>query len=279
MSGAQTSADRALALLDLFGGSAPPVRGLSELAAAAGQNKATCYRGLQALCRAGLLAREGDGYRLGFRLVELTERLKAGVHAHRVAVPYMEHLSDRTGQSVQFVVRDRDQAVYLEVVQGTTPVRLYIRPGRRAPLFAGASTRLLLSFLPASERDAILRTNPPRRFTEHTILDRAEFEGRVEETRRTWFAISFGELEPGTAEAAAPVMGPQGEPLAALSVAGMAQPFLDGGERARILGELDASAQAISRRVGYRGIWSADLQAFLRDVAARLEPMLDAGRV
>lgn len=278
MSSQQSSVDRALELLELFGGSAPQVRGLSQLAAAAGQNKATCYRGLQALCRAGLLAREGDGYRLGFRLLELAERLKAGVHAHRVALPFMERLSEATGQSVQFVVRDRDQAVYLEVVEGTHPVRLYIRPGRRAPLFAGASTRLLLSFLPAHERESILQKNPPQRYTEHTILDHEELQRHFVETRRTWFAISFGELEPGTAEAAAPIMGPQGEISAALSIAGLAQFFLDGDERARILAELDATAQDVSRRVGYNGQWSSDLSAFLEAVAARSQPVPSVGR-
>ena len=271
MANGKTSAEKTLALLDLFGGTFPNVRGLTELARASGQNKATCYRGLQTLCRMGLLARNGDQYHLGYKIVELANRLKDSIPLHRVALPYMERLRDVTKQSVQLVVRDGDSAVYLEVVPATQPVRLYIQPGRRAPLFAGASTRLLLAYTSSEKREAILNAFPPQHYTEQTILDPAELEQRLIETRETGFAISFGELESGSAETAAPIIGAEGHVLAAISIAGFTDPFLNGDQRKIMMTELDKIAQKISRRMGFEGKWASDLGCFLKNVATRFE--------
>jgi DNA-binding IclR family transcriptional regulator len=258
-----TSVDRALELLALFGDPHPDVRGLSELAAASGLDKATCYRYLSALCRQGLLRRDGDRYRLGFRLVELAERLRAGLLPSRVARPVLQELAVATGHSSQIIVRDGDFGVYAEVVEGRSAVRLYVRTGRHAPLYAGASTRLLLAFLPAEARARYLATQPRPAVTAQTVVDAAELERLGALARATGFSLSFGELEPFSAELAAPVRDMAGEVVAAVSVAGPEQPFRDRGTLAAYLHRLDAAAAEISRRLGHEGPWRSDPERFL----------------
>ena len=98
-----------------------------------------------------------ERYRLGTQLLHLGALVKAAYPARQVALPLMDALREATGQSVQWVVRDGQEGVYLEVLEARSRVRLYIAPGRRAPLYAGASTRLLLAFAPAEVQRAVFQ--------------------------------------------------------------------------------------------------------------------------
>lgn len=235
-------------------------------------DKATCYRGLQALCRAGLLRRDGNKYRLGFKLLELAASLRASILPTKVARPIMERLRDATGQSVQLVVRDGTRGVYLDVVESKSAVRLYVSPGRRPPLYAGASTRLLFAFLPPAEREVILKS-PLEAFTPRTITDPAKLESVSSLIRQTWFAISFGELEPFTAELAVPLLGAEGEVVAALSVAGVDRAFLDPQRLRFFVEQLDAAAKELSAQFGFFGAWKSDPETFLRVMEAFSAPL------
>jgi DNA-binding IclR family transcriptional regulator len=241
--------------------------GLSELARASGLAKATCLRSLRALERYGLLVRENDRYRLGTRLIHLGALVKAAYPARRVALPLMHALRDETGQSVQWVVREGLEGVYLEVVEARSRVRLYIAPGRRAPLYAGASTRLLLAFAPEGVQQAVF-AGERKRYTGATPVEPERLRALLRLTRRTGFAASFGELEPHSAELAAPVRGPEGEVLAALSLAGAEALYHEGITLELYLQALNQRALDLSRQLGFTGPWQADLHGFLASLVA-----------
>lgn len=261
--------ERPLYLLGFFS-EERPYWGLSELARASGWPKATCLRSLRALEQHGLLVRDHDRYRLGTRLLHLGTLVKAAYPARQVALPLMQALRDATGQSVQWVVRDGLEGVYLEVVEARSRVRLYIAPGRRAPLYAGASTRLLLAFAPPTVREGIFQ-GERKRYTPATPVGLGSLQELLFETRKTGFAASFGELEPHSAELAAPVRGPEGEVVAALSLAGAEAHYRDPKMLSGYLQALSQSAQEISQKLGFVGPWQADLEGFLRSLLA-LEP-------
>lgn len=253
--------ERPLYLLGFFS-EGHPFWGLSELARASGLAKATCLRSLRALENHGLVAREGERYRLGTQLLHLGALVKAAYPARQVALPLMDALREATGQSVQWVVRDGQEGVYLEVLEARSRVRLYIAPGRRAPLYAGASTRLLLAFAPAEVRRAVFQQER-RRYTPATPVERAQLQELLRLTRRAGFAASFGELEPHSAELAAPIRGASGEVLAALSLAGAEAHYREVAVMEDYLHQLDCAAQEVSRRLGYVGEWKADVKGFL----------------
>ncbi|RIH86778.1 IclR family transcriptional regulator [Calidithermus roseus] len=254
--------ERPLYLLGFFS-EEQPYWGLSELARASGWPKATCLRSLRALENHGLLVKENERYRLGTRLVHLGALVKAAYPARQVALPLMQALRDATGQSVQWVVRDGLEGVYLEVLEARSRVRLYIAPGRRAPLYAGASTRLLLAFAPEAVQRAVF-TGERKRYTPATPLGLPELKGLLAQTQQSGFAASFGELEPHSAELATPIRGAGGEVLAALSLAGAEALYREEDRLVDYLKALDRTAEEISRRLGYVGPWQADLRSFLR---------------
>ncbi len=258
--------ERPLYLLGFFS-EERPFWGLSELARASGFAKATCLRSLRALESHGLVVREGERYRLGTRLLHLGALVKAAYPARQVALPLMDALREATGQSVQWVVRDGQEGVYLEVLEARSRVRLYVAPGRRAPLYAGASTRLLLAFAPLAVQQAVLE-GERKRYTPATPVSPSKLRWLLQQTQQCGFAASFGELEPHSAELAAPVRGPSGEVLAAVSMAGAEAHYLGEEVLNDYLQRLGRVAEEVSRRLGYVGAWKADVKGFLQSLFA-----------
>ncbi|WP_192868079.1 IclR family transcriptional regulator [Calderihabitans maritimus] len=246
--------DKALRLLKYF--ETNDCLGLTELARRSGYSKATTYRLLCTLEKHGFLKRTLDfndtRYRLGLRLLELGNLVKERLELRRVALPQMVRLRDRVGDSVQLVVRDELDGIYIEVVESKNPVRLYIRPGRRAPLYAGASTRLLLAYLPEEEIDRILQICPPRAHTPNTITDVAVLKKVLAKVKERGFALSKGELAINSAELAVPLFDSEGQVVAALSLAGSDHNY-HGTQLREFLTAIKDTARIISKALGYRG--------------------------
>jgi len=153
------------------------------------------------------------------------------------------------------------------VLEARSRVRLYIAPGRRAPLYAGASTRLLLTFALPDVQQAVLE-GARKQYTLATPVARPRLQELLRQTQQCGFAASFGELEPHSAELAAPVRAASGEVLAALSLAGAEAHYREEAVLHTYLQQLDRVAQEVSRRLGYVGAWKADMGSFLRSLFA-----------
>lgn len=277
------SLERPLLLMQHFSHERP-VWTLADLARASGLPKASCLRALRALEAHALVQRFDGGYRLGARLIELGGIVQASYPARRIAMPFLERLRDSTLQSTQWVIREGTEGVYLDVFESRARVRMYIAPGRRAPLHAGASTRLLLAFAPDDVQSAVL-AGPLRVHTAITPRSTAAVRRLLALTRETWLSASFGELEPHSAEIAAPVFGPGGSFVAAISVAGTAAVFADAATLERHIDAIAGCAEDISRALGYEGTWRTDPRRFLEEApevvpGARTEPnMRHRGKV
>jgi DNA-binding IclR family transcriptional regulator len=267
--------EKALHLLDFFG-QGQEVRSLTDISHASGLSKATCYRTLQVLNKYGLVDREGEGYRLGFRLLELAANVKMSTPAVSVGLDLMDQLRDAVDQSVQVVVLGGDEGVYAEVLPPRTPSRLYIRPGRRAPLYGGASTRLLLATYDDAEVQDILARTELQSFTSRTPSSEAEVLQHLQLLRETWCALSLGELEPYSAELAVPILGAQGRIVASLSVAGAETDYVKPDVLEPLLVALDATALGISRRLGFNAIWPTRPDMFLSFYRANIVPRYEA---
>lgn len=254
--------EKALYLLDFFS-QGQSHRSLTEVANASGLSKATCHRTLQALQKYGLLEREGENYRLGYRLLELAAHVKAAIEPLSVGNDLMEHLRDEVDQSVQLVVRSGDEVVYAEVLPPFSPSRLYVRLGRRAPLYAGASGRLLLAALSDAQIADLLGRVELVRFTGRTPQSTDGVLQGVATTRETWCTRSLGELERYSAELAVPIHGADGNVIAALSLAGSDKEYLKPSALKALLLALDATAIGISRRLGYDAVWPTRPELFL----------------
>ena len=180
---------------------------LAQLVAATHLARPTAHRLAVALEHHRLVARDMQGrFILGPRLSELAsaageDRLLAA------AGPVLTAVRDHTGESVQLYRRQGDQRICVAAAERQMGLRDSIPVGATLTMTAGSAAQVLLAW---EEPDRLHRGLQGASFTA-TILSGVR--------RRGW-AQSVGEREPGVASVSAPVRGPSGRVLAAVSVSG-----------------------------------------------------------
>jgi DNA-binding IclR family transcriptional regulator len=180
---------------------------LAQLVQATGLARPTTHRIAVALEHHGLLARDVQGrFILGPRIAELAsaageDRMLA------VAQPVLAHLRDLTGESAQLYRRQSDVRVCVAAAERASGLRDTVPVGAALPMTAGSAAQILLAWEEAERMHRGLRG---ARFTAATLAT----------VRRRGWAASAAEREAGVASVSAPVRGPAGRVLAAISVSG-----------------------------------------------------------
>jgi DNA-binding IclR family transcriptional regulator len=189
--------DKAVLVLDAVHAGVGTLAGLT---AQTGLSRATAHRLAVALEVHGLLSREGAGrWVIGPRVGELAGHDTLLDRADAVLV----RLRDATGESAQLYRRQGAQRVCVAAAERGSGLRDTVPVGAALPMTAGSAAQVLLAFgadgVPAGAA-----------FTERALAD----------VRRRGWAQSVGEREAGVASVSAPVLGPDGTALAAVSVSG-----------------------------------------------------------
>lgn len=109
-----------------------PVR-LLDLANASGIPRETVRRLLQQLIAVGAVSREGTRYRLGASLLGLGSRVSPERRLRAAARRPIAELAAATGAAVQLSAVIGGDAVYLDAVEGRSPVGFLVEPGARVP--------------------------------------------------------------------------------------------------------------------------------------------------
>ncbi|MFC7405457.1 IclR family transcriptional regulator [Georgenia alba] len=180
---------------------------LAQLVAATHLARPTAHRLAVALEHHRLVARDMQGrFILGPRLAELAsaageDRLLSA------AGPVLTALRDHTNESAQLYRRQGDQRICVAAAERQMGLRDSIPVGATLSMLAGSAAQILLAW---EEPDRLHRGLHGASFTA-TMLSAAR--------RRGW-AQSVGEREAGVASISAPVRGPSGRVLAAVSVSG-----------------------------------------------------------
>lgn len=248
------SLDKALKLLTFFN-SDRRVIGLSELSRLSKVPKATVYRMLSTLQSHGFINKvsilgKDNQYKLGLRFLEYGKLVSEDLEIRTVALPYMEKLRDKLNEAVQLILRDNDEAMYVEKLECNQYIRLYTRTGRHAPLYGGACPRAILTFLPDEEIKRILDSVPLVKVTEGTIINKEKLLEIIEEDRIRGYTISYGELEPETTAVGAPIFDISGSVVASISVAGPDNRFTE-KEIPYLIDEVLKTTKNISKALGY----------------------------
>jgi DNA-binding IclR family transcriptional regulator len=236
---------RAFALLEAFSADRRELT-LTELARRAGLPLSTAHRLASDLTRWGALERDDDGrYRIGLRLWEVAALAPRGLGLRELAMPYLEDLSQVTQENVQLAVRDGLEVVFVERIAGRRAVPVLTRVGGRFAMHPTGVGLVLLAHAPADVQEQVLAA-PLARFTPNTVVQPQELRRLLAEVRRLGHAVSDRQVTMDSVSVAAPVWGPDGEVVAALSIVIRA----DGVPPSSLVPAVRAAARGISRSVG-----------------------------
>lgn len=246
--------ERALRLLEMFTPERPAWQ-VAELSHATGLSRPTVYRILRVLESFGYVAqdRATKRFRLGSGALALGRRALESIELRQVAYPVMRGLQEATGETVLLTVpsEDRTESVCVDRLESPQRLRLILEVGRRVPLHAGASSKILLAFLPPEQVQRVVALRGLPRLNKNTITDPDALARELEDIRRRGYALSFEETNEGAAGVAAPIFDAAGELAGGLGIAG---PLIRFGEEAvaHLIPVVCAHADEVTRALGGR---------------------------
>ncbi|MBV8220504.1 MAG: IclR family transcriptional regulator [Solirubrobacterales bacterium] len=244
------SVARALALLDEVARSDAGL-GVNELARRIGVNASTASRLLATLEADGFVERSPDGpYRLGLKLVALSDRVLGQLDVRERARPWLTWLVEETGETATLSVPGGGEAITVDFVPSSSSVVSMARVGRPSVAHATAAGKVMLAFGSPAGRDVLPADLTA--FTERTITDSDTLVAELEAARASGIAEAVGEREPDLNALAAPVFGRGGELVAILGLQGPAT-RLPANTRRALREPLRKAAGELGRSLGGPG--------------------------
>jgi DNA-binding IclR family transcriptional regulator len=215
---AEGALNRAAAILDAFDPAHRELT-LASLVRRSGLPRSTVHRTADRMLRLGWLDKPDDRYRIGNRLFELSGLAPIRHELRESVLPFLQDLYQAVHTTVQLGVLDGAQVLIVEKITGHRAMPMLSQVGGTVPTHCSALGRTLLAHSAPEVVDRVLAAGMAPR-TSRTITSpaalRAELAGILE---RGW-AVDAEEGNVGVSCVAAPVFGPLGEVVAAMSATG-----------------------------------------------------------
>jgi DNA-binding IclR family transcriptional regulator len=207
--------DKGLEILELLSGIDGGLT-QAEIAKRLGRTANELYRMLDRLVRRGYVSRiDGDRYSLTLKLFGMAQLHAPVRRLVSYATPLMRDLAEATLQANQLVVFDRGAAVVIAQQEAPGYWGISIRVGSRISLYDTGSGHVLLAFRSPVERQMMIREES--RGGEARDIG-AEFLGRLDQVRDRGYEMMSSLQTAGVYNLSAPVLGPDGRAIAALTV-------------------------------------------------------------
>ena len=212
------SVEKAFNVLNAFAGRAR--MGLTEVAAATGLDRSATQRFLHTLERMGYLRKDPrtKQFELTVRMLELGRNYIAGSALVERAQPYLLHLSRQTEEAVNLTVLDGTEIVYISRLLSRHAIAMNLSAGSRLPAYCTAPGIAILSRLPRAQALAILKRSNRRAYTPQTVTTLPALTAKIERAARRGYAVACEEIYPSDISVAAAILGPSGEPVAAVNI-------------------------------------------------------------
>lgn len=241
--------ERMFALIDVLAESEDAVS-LKHISERTGLHPSTTHRILNDLAIGRFVDRpEAGSYRLGMRLLELGNLVKARLNVRDAALEPMRELHRHIQQPVNLSVRQGDEIIYIERAYSERSGMQVVRAiGARAPLHLTSVGKLFLAAdEPQRVRAYATRTGLPGQ-TRNSITQLPVLERELSKARQYGTARDNEELELGVRCIAAGIYDDQHRLIAGLSISAPADRLEE-----KWLGQLEHTAQLISAALGDNG--------------------------
>ncbi len=225
-----------------------PIRA-ADLARKLGMSKTTAHRLVQALRSRDYLSVTRNGFALGPKLLQLGVLATEQIDYVRVARPFMELLSERTGFCVFVGKREGDWSRHLDRVTGTQRLRVSTAPGDRRPI---AETGLGKALLLDEDEEGWERLYAEAKEGQATRKQIDAFVKEMRAHKARGAVLHDSELGDAVRSIAVPVRDARGQICIAISIASAAH-YLTDDVRPALAEQVGQAAAQIGGAVGYGG--------------------------
>lgn len=182
---------------------------VSEAARDLGIAPSTAHRLLAMLVHYGFVRHDPvtRGYIAGQALIDVGLAAVRHIDIRQHARPYLERLSNETGETVHLTTLDGQDVLFLDAVEcSRQALRASERTGTRLPANCTAAGKAILATLPPDELADALRTGKRLpSLTDKSIVRRSDLDEELRQVHKRGYAINREESEPGISAVAAVV--------------------------------------------------------------------------
>ena len=240
--------ERMFSLLDILA-NREEAMSLKEISEKSGLHASTAHRILNDLATGRFVDRPAAGsYRLGMRLLELGNMVKARLNVRDAALAPMRELHKLIQQPVNRSMRQGDEIIYVERAYSERSGMQVVRAiGGRAPLHLTSVGKLFLAFDDLQRLRAYASRTGLAGQTRNSITQLPILERELSKARQYGIARDNEELELGVRCMAAGIYDDQNKLIAGLSISAPADRLEE-----HWLPKLQTPASEISKALGYK---------------------------
>jgi len=196
---------------------------------ALGMSRASAYRYFSLLARAGFVEPvSGRGYALGPAIVALDRQIRLSDPLVQAAVDLMVDLAKTTGGAILLCRLYEGRVLCVHQERGArVPAFVSYERGRPMPLYRGATSKVILAFMPPRALDALVERDRADITRAGLRPDGVALRQALEPVREKRLCVTDGEIDQGVCGAAVPLF-----------------------ERSRVVGSLSVALPSAAMRNG-----------------------------
>lgn len=196
-----------------------PTLSLTELSKKTGISISSLQRFVSTFVYEGFLHKDErtKRYQLGHSLLYLGNLVKQESSLILVAAPLLKKLNEEIGESISMNIIDGMERRCILNFDSTHPLSTKMFVGDTSPLYAGASSKTLLAFMPNVEEYVEQITLKP--ITDQTILSKEQLMEELLQIRSQRFAKSNSERVRGACSVTAPIFNASQQIIASVTIA------------------------------------------------------------
>lgn len=212
-----SSLHKAIKVLKAFTKEEPNLS-LTELSKKTGISISSLQRFVSTFVYEGFLHKDErtKRYQLGHSLLYLGNLVKQESSLMIVAEPILKKLNEEMGESVSMSIIDGFERRCILNFDSTYPLSTKMYVGDTSPLYAGASSKTLLAFMPNAEEYVENISLEP--ITDQTILSKEQLLEELQQIRSQRFAKSSSERVRGACSVSAPILNASHQIIASVTL-------------------------------------------------------------
>ncbi len=232
-SGTVGSLAKGLRILEYVISSPNSVR-LRSVASHFSMDRSAAFRFLATLEKLGYVVKDSEtkAYAPGPGVARLRRMARPRHELIEIAKPFLNRLSEATGQTGYLAMLENDRALLLEVSPGHNVVSVRHYVGQLEPLYCTSVGKAILAMLSPAEQDHIIRTLVLKKNTPNTISTKSALRTQLAEIRTAGVAFDECEWREEICCIGAPILDEAGYPVAAVGLS-MVDALIKGGPRAQ----------------------------------------------